>query len=281
MDREALIAAKQAVVDEHGAWTSHNVSLPHGLFTIGPEANGDNLRAAKFLQIAGDVLRRPLNELRVLDLACLEGLYGLEFAQHGARVVGIEGRAANLAKAEFARGALGLDAVEFVQGDVRDASRERYGGFDVIVCSGILYHLDRPDVFHFLEALRPMCDGVLIIDTRIALKPEVEVAFAGRSYWGSVYREHAPALTPAEKLRALWSSLDNDESFWFTRASLTNLLADLGWGGVYECLAPAPFNARESRAAFVAVPARDVGLINNGATGAVAQRRPEQCGEPS
>ncbi|MBI3796935.1 MAG: methyltransferase domain-containing protein, partial [Deltaproteobacteria bacterium] len=93
-----------------------------------------------------DFLHQPLHNLRVLDLGCLEGMYALEFAQHGAQVLGIEGRLANIEKARFAKRVLGFSNCDFVQDDVRNLSLAKYGDFDVVLCCGILYHLDAPDV---------------------------------------------------------------------------------------------------------------------------------------
>ena len=39
-----------------------------------------------------DITQCNFKELRILDLACLEGQYAIEFAMQGAEVVGIEGR---------------------------------------------------------------------------------------------------------------------------------------------------------------------------------------------
>ena len=80
----------------------------------------------------------PDGGLRILDLACLEGLFSLELAMQGARVVGVEIREGNLTKARFAAEALGVSGVEFVRDDVRNVDAGRYGRFDVILCSGIL-----------------------------------------------------------------------------------------------------------------------------------------------
>ena len=90
-----------------------------------------------------DLAKRPISELRILHLACLEGQYAVEFARQGAQVVAIEGREANIEKARFSKRALGLDNLELIHGDVRDLSRERHGSFDIVLCLGILYHLDR------------------------------------------------------------------------------------------------------------------------------------------
>ena len=53
--------------------------------------------------------------------------------------------------------------------DVRDAFVVAHGRFDVVLCLGILYHLDQPDVFRFLARLGELCDGLLILDTHVAL----------------------------------------------------------------------------------------------------------------
>src|SRR6185312_10010629 len=105
----------------------------------------------------------------ILDLACLEGQYALEFARQGAQSVGIEGRAENLEKARFAQRALQLDNVELHQDDVRNLSVAKYGHFDVVLCLGILYHLDAPDVFDFVERIASVCTGFAIFDTYISV----------------------------------------------------------------------------------------------------------------
>jgi 2-polyprenyl-3-methyl-5-hydroxy-6-metoxy-1,4-benzoquinol methylase len=48
----------------------------------------------------------------VLDLACLEGQLGIEFARHGSAVLAIDGREANLGKAKFAGETLRLDNID-------------------------------------------------------------------------------------------------------------------------------------------------------------------------
>jgi hypothetical protein len=122
-----------------------------------------------------------------------------------------------------------------------------------------------------------MCTGVLIIDTRIALTATRSAAFEGRDYDGCGYREHEAGLSPDQKLKDVWASLDNDESFWFTRASLTNALADLGFTTVYECLAPVPFRIREDRLTLVALPGAPVRPANAIGQDTSALRWPAQA----
>lgn len=45
-----------------------------------------------------DITQCDFKNLRILDLACLEGHYAIEFAMQGATVVGIEGRESNVQK---------------------------------------------------------------------------------------------------------------------------------------------------------------------------------------
>src|SRR5579864_2220433 len=132
---------------QHGEWSAMSIHLGGDLYTRAPSADG---RLRRILQVSCDLVGKPLGELRVLDLACLEGHYGIEMAMHGAEVVGIELREANLAKARYVKDYLRLDRLTLCQDDVRNLSTEKYGQFDLVICSGILYHLAAPDVFHFV-----------------------------------------------------------------------------------------------------------------------------------
>ncbi|MCY7392413.1 MAG: hypothetical protein LH647_13305 [Leptolyngbyaceae cyanobacterium CAN_BIN12] len=97
MNPEQIQHEKQAIVDRFGEWTAHNIYLSGGVYTIGNQIVGDEVKLRRITQLVADIAKKPLPELRVLDLACLEGLYGIELARHGAEVVGIEGREANSA----------------------------------------------------------------------------------------------------------------------------------------------------------------------------------------
>ena len=157
-------------------------------------------------------------------------------------VIGIEVRDANHRKAEFARLALGLDNLQFVRDDVRNISLEKYGSYDVVICSGILYHLPTPDVFDVVEKMHAMTNRVLIIDTHISLSPSATTSHRKKTYHGHFFAEHGLTDTPDEKERKPLASIDNNTSFLFTRPSLINLLSHTGFTSVYECFAPPHLN---------------------------------------
>jgi hypothetical protein len=133
--------------------------------------------------------------------------------------------------------------------DVRGLDRERHGEFDVVLCLGLLYHLDAPDVFMLLERIRDVCRFMTVIETHIAPYPKVRRERRRQSYWGVVGTE--PSIeTPPLSREALWSSLGNAQSFKLTRSSLCNALADAGYSSVVECHVPTW--VRADRATFVA-----------------------------
>lgn len=238
MDIELIQRQKQQIVSRFGEWTAHNIQLYGDLYTIDKRITGDEIKLRRIVQAASDIAGKPLRDLRILDLACLEGLYAIEFARHGAEVVAIEGRQANIEKARFAKEVLSLENLELVQGDVRELGRERYGSFDVVLCLGILYHLDVPDLFHFLESVSDVCQGFALVDTHVSLKSEESHVYGEREYSGRRYVEHRPGATAEEREKALWASVDNPTSFWLTRPSLYNLLSDAGFTSAYECYIP-------------------------------------------
>jgi SAM-dependent methyltransferase len=283
MTRDELERRHGEIVARHGEWT-YDIPLGHGFWTRGDERDPQT-RLRRVLQAIDDLVPTPLDECRVLDLACLEGQYAIECALKGASVLGIEAREASLAKANLAKDALGLSRLEFVRDDVRNLSVEKYGEFDVIICSGILYHLDTPDVFHLIQRTYEMARRLVVIDTHVSLRPNVAVEFRGSTYHGERLPEtHATPEGAASEAseppstKELWAGVGNEASFTFSRPSLLNALAAAGFPSVYEGLNPAHLGRRGlehlNRCTFAAVKGREVELLTSPAANGFASAGP-------
>ena len=226
-------------------WTSHNVPLTETESTLGREHAliGDDPRTVTIKKL----IRRftaPKQTLRILDLGSLEGGLSFEMAREGWEVVGIEGRAINLEKAELLRRYFRLDNLRYERRDVKTLSRERDGRFDAVLCCGLLYHLDDP--FTFLRTLREVTaeDGLLFVDTHVApddaaarhatyagqLSDPQTVNHAGREYDGRWFAEPAGGSI----LDQQWSAISNTRSFWPTRRSLIRAICHSGFTNVLE-----------------------------------------------
>ena len=241
----------EQIQQQHGEWTAMSIHLGDNRYTRLPPAPDWRLR--RFVQLVADLLGKPISQTRVLDLACLEGHYAIEFALHGAEVTAIEIREANIAKARYAKEQMGLDKLTLVQDDVRNISVEKYGRFDVIICAGLIYHLDVPDVFHFTERMAEMCTRLAIIESQMSLIDHDSVDYKGHKYSGLWYQEHQPDATPEEKAADNWASIDNVRSFWFTPASLCNLVSQAGFTSLFECHNPVMPDVADDRRTYVAM----------------------------
>ncbi|MGI8462455.1 MAG: class I SAM-dependent methyltransferase [Solirubrobacterales bacterium] len=238
MDADEVRAGIAAIEAEHGPWHSHNIHLGHGVWTRSDRELVENSRLRRYLQAVSDAAGDSLAGLRVLDLACEEGAFGIEMARQGAEVVAIEGRAGNVARARFAAEALGLDRYQVSQGDIRELSVETSGEFDVVFSVGILYHLDAPAVFEHVHELARMSRRLLFLSTHVSRFAERRREFGGRSYRGCVVEEHPAGSGKRDREGNLRASLDNEVSFWLTRPSLFNLLANAGFSSVLELQMP-------------------------------------------
>jgi len=238
VDIQTIHRDKAKLVEQHGPWISHNIKLADDCYTMRPGYIGKGERAKRYLQTIADIARRPFNDLRILDLACGEGLYAIECALHGADTVGIEGRLQNVAKGEFVKEVLGLDRLKFYQDDVRQFSKEKYGEFDVILCCGILYHLREREAMRLVHRIYEACRAFVILDTQFSVAAKVTVAHDGKTYAGRVYQEHYANKSQAAIAQDVYASLDNMESFWFTVPSLLNLFADAGFSSAHQIANP-------------------------------------------
>ena len=263
MDLGLLQDKQRLIVERFGPWVANNICISDDFYTMGRRIVGDEIKLRRVLQIVVDIVRRPLNTLRILDLGCLEGLYAIEFARHGAEVVGIEGREMHIEKTRFVKDALSLQKLELFQDDVRNLSQARYGAFDVVLCLGILYHLDAADVFSFLERVAEVCKDVVIIDTLIAPGPTTPYEYKGTTYWGTPVREHDPGASTQDKIKRYAHSLDNENSFFLSRTSIYCMLVRLGFTSVYECYIPPEPTKAIDRITLVAIKGSQSKIINS------------------
>jgi SAM-dependent methyltransferase len=186
-------------------------------------------RVARIARLVCDLAGGSPQGLRILDLACDQGNFAIQLAQLGAaEVVGVEARD-HVKDAIARRDSLGLKNASFEQGDVRAITSDSHGMFDVVLCLGILYHLDVPDVFQFAGNVARLTNRFAIIETQIGLSRRRKASYEGRDYWGKSY---------LEDVSMPGASIDNPESFMPTRASLLNLLQSVGFSTVAEVQIP-------------------------------------------
>ena len=231
MNRGELQAGRRAVIDEHGPWLTSNIHLGEGVYTMSPGVVGAaEANVRRIAQLVRDHACRPLAGLRVLDLGAYEGGLSIELALGGAEVMAVEARHPHVAKLRFAAEALGLERVTAVEGDVRDLRALVAGPFDVVLCLGVLYHLDHPDVFRLVRAVAELTASFAVFETQVSLTRAREVTDDGTAYWG---RDHA------EDPWSAGAAVGTTRSFWLTRPSLLRALGAAGFTSVTEAVHPA------------------------------------------
>jgi hypothetical protein len=255
------------IVARHGPWSAMSIHLGDGRFTREPAVDH---RLKRLVQVVSDLIDKPLAECRVLDLACLEGHYGIEFALHGARSVMVEIREPNLAKTAYAIHELGLgERCTLYQDDVRNLDRDRYGEFDVVVCSGILYHLRAEDASRLVRRLADCTRRLCIVDTQVAVRADDVARIGEREVGGFVYREHKPGASTADKIRDLWASIDNDDSFWFPPHELMTEFFEAGFTSVSEVTLPTQPDNTHDRRMYAAIKGRRARVMSSPMTDAI------------
>jgi SAM-dependent methyltransferase len=149
----------------------------------------------------------------VLELGSLEGAHSFSLARRADRVVAVEGREENIARAEFVRELLKVENVTFVEADLATTPLVQFGTFDAVFCVGLLYHLPKP--WLLLDQFAGVAPN-LFLQTHYAEREESSVdGMPGRTY-----REFGRD----DPLSGLSS-----ESFWLTIPALTERLEQSGY----------------------------------------------------
>jgi SAM-dependent methyltransferase len=184
-------------------------------FTINGQVYGggfdadNDIRIPQFFEIFPDVRE-------ILELGCLEGGQTLQLAKQPAvRITAIEARRMNLDKARYVAELLEVTNVRFVQMDLEKQPLRSLGQFDVVFCSGVLYHLPRP--WELLDSLRAVAPRVFLW-THYASPDKVTETLNG--FPGHWYQEHGKD----DPLSGM-----SPKSFWITLPSILERLRHNGF----------------------------------------------------
>ncbi len=216
-------------------FTTHRIQILPGLFTAETGVEPDNdLRTNVVLDSAGGLTGK-----RVLDIGCLEGGFSVEFARRGAaEVVGVEARRVSVRRCDLVRDLAGLTNLRFVCGDVLHELSRAQPSFDVVLATGILYHLPRPDVV--LRLIRERCSGFMVLCTHVAHPDasshgctEEVVEYAGEhgTYRGRSFFERGVDPT-VEQDNDLWAAWSNEGSFWPFEPDLVRMIEVAGFRSI-------------------------------------------------
>ncbi len=109
---------------------------------------------------------------RVLDLGCNAGFWSLHAVRKGAAfVLGVDARAMHVGQAQLVFEVEGVDAARyrFVEADLQSADWSAWGRFDIVLCLGLLYHVNRPvELFERIAATRARH---IVVDTALSSLP--------------------------------------------------------------------------------------------------------------
>ncbi|WP_426235890.1 class I SAM-dependent methyltransferase [Pararhizobium sp. DWP1-1-3] len=219
-------------------FTAHNVLLNDGSRTI-PEKAGlleDTPMFQGVIRTMRNTFGHNLTGLSIADLGCLEGGYTAGFARRGMIAKGIEVRQSNIDNCETVRQGLGLQNLSFSKDDVQNL--EKYGAFDVIFCSGLLYHLDRPKAF--IEIMARCATKMLILHTHHAthergIRDGLSDVETHEGMLGRWFVEHDESEDDGREQHK-WASWQNHRSFWPMKGGLIDLVRANGFPLVYEQL---------------------------------------------
>jgi SAM-dependent methyltransferase len=149
---------------------------------------------------------------RVLELGCLEGGQTVELARRGYQVTAVEGRSENIKRARWIHRLLAVDAT-LLAANLEEVPLREFGRFDVVFCTGLLYHLPRPwEMIQQFPTVAPR----LFLSTHYAEHEEEAINGIAGCWYTELGRE--------DPLSGL-----SGRSYWPTKAALLDLLRASGY----------------------------------------------------
>ena len=125
----------------------------------------DHEHYLKHIEARGHFIRRMVTELQraarletALDAGCGVGFFSTLLKDLGLGVEAFDGRESNVEEARKR-----YPEISFIRGDIEDKSILEFGEHDLVLCFGLLYHLENP--LMALRHLRALTKKVLLLET--------------------------------------------------------------------------------------------------------------------
>jgi FkbM family methyltransferase len=125
----------------------------------------DQKEYRKLIEARGETLCRTVSKLKpalglsnAVDAGCGVGFFSQALAECGLNACGFDGRAENVAEARNR-----FPQIPFTQADIQDRAIVQLGSFDLVLCFGLLYHLENPLLA--IRNLRELTDKCLLLES--------------------------------------------------------------------------------------------------------------------
>lgn len=125
----------------------------------------DQREYRKLIEARGETIRRVVSRLKpalglsnAVDAGCGVGFFSRTLAECGLDVSGFDARAKNVDEARRR-----FPGVPFECADVEDRAVSRMGRFDLVLCFGLLYHLENP--LQAIRNLRAITEKCLLLES--------------------------------------------------------------------------------------------------------------------
>ncbi|UAX95098.1 class I SAM-dependent methyltransferase [Ensifer adhaerens] len=181
----------------------------------------------------------PLKGKRVLEIGPLEGMHTYMLSKQGpASIDAIEANKGCFLRCLVSKEVLGIERVNFYLGDAIRWLEETQKHYDLVVASGVLYHMADPGLF--LSEVANHCDSLFLWthyfdDNAMPVHDSRRQAFSGnmeiRTYAGLALRYFERGYHNANTNDNFCGGM-KDRHYWMHRDDIISLLAALGFGDI-------------------------------------------------